>query len=179
MNIEDLIKQRKNDLDLEQPPADSWEVIQKQWKSQPPTRFNWWKVAAMVLLTLSLGLLIRNQTLQEQVSELASLGDISETYQQVEDDYLMQINQIETEISFEEVAQDEDMAWMVEELKVLDEVNDLYRQDIGKINEDQLVEVLIDYYEKKIRLLRKIQLEIERSNKFKNNENNFNDDISM
>ena len=91
----------------------------------------------------------------------------------------MQINQIETEISFEEVRGDEDMAWMVEELNVLDEVNDLYRRDIGKINEDQLVEVLIDYYEKKIRLLRKIQLEIERSNKFKNDENNYNSDIHM
>ena len=179
MNIEDLIKKRKDELDLDQPPAESWEVIQKQWKSQPPVRFNWWRVAAMILLTFFLGLLVRNQVLEEQVNELASLGDISETYQEVENDYLMQINQIETEISFEEVRGDEDMAWMVEELNVLDEVNDLYRRDIGKINEDQLVEVLIDYYEKKIRLLRKIQLEIERSNKFKNDENNYNSDIHM
>ncbi|MEQ9231256.1 MAG: hypothetical protein RIF46_11290, partial [Cyclobacteriaceae bacterium] len=49
------------------------------------------------------------------------------------------------------------------ELEALEEINKQYRADIGtEADEELLVNALIDYYEKKIRLLKKLELEINR-----------------
>lgn len=168
MNIEDYIKHRKDHLDIDNPPEELWNEIKKDWK--PEKSFSWWKAAAVVFITTSLGLLLHNLSLQNQVEELATLGDISEEYKQIEDDYLQQINTLESNMEVNEVKNQEDFNWVFEELDALEDINELYRRDIGKINEEQLVGVLIDYYEKKIRLLKKLELEIKRTNKFKDNE---------
>ncbi|MEQ9467009.1 MAG: hypothetical protein RLN88_06320 [Ekhidna sp.] len=178
MNIEDLIKKRKDELDIETPPAELWDGIRKKWK-QEPKGISWWKVAAVVFITTSVGLLIHNISLQNEVEHLASLGDISEKYRSIENDYISQVNSIESSIPIEQAKSQEDYTWIFEELKTLDEINTLYRKDIGKINEQQLVEVLMDYYEKKIRLLKKLELEIQRTNKFKNDEETNTNSVSL
>jgi len=179
MNIEELIKNRKNELDQNNPPEELWEQIRSDWKDEKQTRFFTWKAAAVVFIAATLGLLIHNIRLQQEVETLASLGDLSEEYQEMENDYLLQINQIETSLSIEEVKSNEEYQWMFEEMAALEEVNDLYRQDIGKINEDQLVEVLIDYYEKKLRLLKKLELEIKRANKYNRDEEMDSNSVRM
>ncbi len=178
MNIEDLIKKRKKELDLDIPPADIWNDIQKEWKPKK-SQFHWWKIAAIVFITLSLGLLINNFSLQKKVDELATLGDISEEYREMENSYVSQINQIESELPLEQIKAQKDLSWILEELNTLEEVNQLYRKDIGVINEDQLVGVLIDYYEKRIRLLKKLELELKRTNKFNENEETNTDNINI
>ncbi|MEQ6165639.1 MULTISPECIES: hypothetical protein [unclassified Ekhidna] len=179
MNIEDLIKKRKENLDIDSPPSDLWDGIKKDWKKEKSAKFSWWKVAAVIFIATSVGLLIHNISLQNTVDELASLGDISTEYRELENNYVSQINQLEADIPMKELKSSEDFQWILEELKTLEEVNKLYRQDIGKINEEQLVGVLVDYYEKKIKLLRKLELEIKRANKFKDNEETDTDSIRM
>ncbi|WP_424961122.1 hypothetical protein [Ekhidna sp.] len=179
MNIEDLIKKRKENLDIDSPPPDLWDGIKQEWKNEKSVKLSWWKVAAVIFITTSVGLLIHNISLQNTVDKLASLGDISTEYRELEDNYVSQINQLEANIPMKELKSNEDFQWIQEELKTLDEVNKLYRQDIGKINEEQLVGVLVDYYEKKIKLLRKLELEIKRANKFKDNEETDTDSIRM
>ena len=178
MNIEDLIKQKRDELDLETPPSDLWNDIHKDWKTKKES-FPWWKVAAIIFITFSVGLLINNVLLRQQVDELASLSDISNEYEVIEKGYITQINQLETSLPLEEISANEDLKWLAEELSMLDEVNTIYRKDIGIVNEDQLVEVLIDYYEKKIRLLKKLELEIKRLNKFNENEKTNTDNINI
>ncbi|MEP1033193.1 hypothetical protein [Ekhidna sp.] len=177
MNIEDLIKQRKEQLDVETPPTEMWDKIKKDWKSEK--NFSWWKVAAVIFIATSLGLLLHNISLQNQVEELATLGDISEEYRSIENSYLTQIIALESSIEINQARSQDDFKWIFEELNTLEEINRLYRNDIGKINEDQLVGVLIDCYEKKIRLLRKLELEIQRTNKFKDDEETNNHSIRM
>lgn len=177
MNIEELIDKRKSQLDLDTPPVELWEDIKKDWK--PERSFSWWKVAAVIFITTSIGLLLHNISLQNQVEELATLGDISEEYRSIEDAYVMQINEIESGIEINQAKIQEDYSWIFEELNTLEEINTLYRKDIGKINEDQLVGVLIDCYEKKIRLLKKLELEIERTNKFNNDEETNTDSVNL
>lgn len=179
MKIEDLIKKRKEDLNLDTPQPDLWAGIKNNWKKDRSAQFTWWKVAALIFITTSIGLLIHNISLQNTVDELASLGDISTEYRALENDYVTQINKLEAEIPMKEVKSSEDFQWILEELSTLEEVNQLYRKDIGKINEEQLVGVLVDYYEKKIKLLRKLELEIERANKFKRNEETYNNSVRM
>lgn len=177
MNIEDLIKKRKDQMDVETPPADIWDGIKSEWKAEKS--FSWWKVAAVIFITISFGLLLQNISLQSQVDELATLGDISEEYRAIEDDYLVQISELESTIEISKVRSSDDFAWIFEELNTLDKINTQYREDIGKINEEQLVGVLIDCYEKKIRLLRKLELEIKRTNKFNNDEETYTNSVSL
>ena len=177
MNIEEIIKKRKDQLEIESPPSELWDGIKKDWKKEKS--FFWWKVAAVIFITTSFGLLMHNISLQSQVEELASLGDISEEYRSIENDYISQINELESSIEITQVKSEDDYSWIFEELNNLEEVNKLYRKDIGKINEDQLVGVLIDCYEKKIRLLKKLELEIQRTNKFKNDEETNTNSFSL
>ena len=174
MKIEDLIKSRKEGLDLDIPPDELWQGIKKEWKKEKKS-FQWWKVAAIIFMTISLGLLTQNVILKQKVDKLASLGDISPEYKKVELDYLTQVSKLEATLPISEIKNKDEFEWIFQKLQTLEDINLLYRKDIGIAKKDQLVGVLIDYYEKKIRLLRKLELEIKRSNKFKSNEkNNFN-----
>ena len=177
MNIEELIKSRKDKLNLETPPPEIWDGIKKEWKKDK--RFSWWKAAAILFIATSLGLLLHNLSLQDKVEELASLGDISDEYRKIETSYEARIADLESGIKISQVKSDEDLSWIFEELAILDEINLLYRQDIGKIDDEKITEVLIDYYEKKIRLLKKLELEIRRTNKFKNDEKDNTNSVNL
>jgi hypothetical protein len=179
MNIEDIIKKRKDQLDVETPPAELWDGIKKEWKPEQNSAIQWWKVAAVLFIATSIGLLIHNITLQNKVEELATLGDISEEYHEIEKGYLSEISSLEASIPLKQVKSQEAFTWIFEELETLDQINQMYRQDIGKINETQLVGVLMDYYEKKIRLLKKLELEIQRTNKFKKDEETNTNSVSL
>jgi len=169
MKIDELIKQRKDGLDVEAPPTEVWQNIREEWKTEKHPTFEWWKVAAGIFICLSIGLLIQNRLLQSQVDELASLGDLSDDYAKVEKEYLSQVGLLEESIPLNDLKNNEDYQWVFEELQLLEEINMMYRTDIGQVNEEQLVGVLIDYYEKKIKLLKKLEMEIERnSNRNKN-----------
>lgn len=167
MKIDEIIKSKRDQLDVEQPPADLWENIRDEWKSETKkSTMSAWKVAASILLITSFGLLLYTRSLHQEIDQLASLGDISVEYKTIENQYQSEVEALETSIPLQEIGQSKDYEWLLEELKTLDQINQLYRADIGKVgNEDQLVQVLIDYYEKKIKLLKKLDLEISRDKK--------------
>ena len=178
MNIEEIIKNKRDQLDVDSPPPELWGEIKKDWKKEN-LYGSWWKVAAVIFITTTLGLLLHNISLQNKVEELASLGDISEEYRGIENDYITQIKSIESSIPISQAKTQNNFQWIFEELETLDQINTLYRQDIGKISEKQLVGVLMDYYEKRIRLLKKLELEIKRTNKLNNNEETDTNSISL
>lgn len=173
MKIEDLIKQRKEHLNIESPPDELWSEIRDNWKYNKPKGFQWWKVAAVIFLSTSIGLLGYVVLLENKVDELATLSDISASYAVVEENYQQQIAQLESEIPLNQVKQADELSWVFEELEFLEEINKNYRSDIGKnVDQNQLIEALVDYYEKKLRLLKKLELELERTKKQKNEETN-------
>ncbi|MEM6737348.1 MAG: hypothetical protein AAF620_14895 [Bacteroidota bacterium] len=170
MKIDDLIKERKDKLHVEQAPPETWEYIRQKWKNPQKSQVYWWRVAAVILFGLAISLLVHNQLLQDRVTELASLSDLSKKYQAVEKDYLRQVNELQMSLPLNEAKKAEDLRWIFEELQLLEEVNILYRKDIGRVKEEDLVGVLIDYYEKKINLLQKLKLEIERTQNLEKDE---------
>lgn len=162
MQIEDLIKKRKNHLDLENPPDDLWQNIQKDWKKKP--KYPIWKYAAILFIGVSTGLIFYASTLQRQVNQLTALSDISEDYQRLEQDYIKQINILEGELDLNKLSSNEQFEWLLSELKLLDEINKIFLKDLStSAPEDRVVKAIIDYYEKKIRILNKIELEQKRS----------------
>ncbi len=179
MKIEELINERKDQLDIEQPPEDAWGGIKQKWQQKQTKTTIWWKVAAILMVALSIGLFINNQHLKREVSKLASLSDFSDKYSIIEKSYITEIKSIENNIPIMELKTQEEYQWLFEELTLLEEVNNMYRSDIGKVNEEQLVGILIDYYEKKIKLLKKLELELERNSKQTKNEATINDHISI
>ncbi len=181
MRIEDIIKNKKDQLDLENPPEEIWDGIKSEWKnSKKDSTHQWWKVAAIVFISTSIVLLLYSLSLRNQVDQLASLGDISAEYKEVEDQYQREIASLESKINIQEVSQNDDFGWIVEEMKTLEEINELYRRDIGQAaDQHQLVGALIDYYEKKIKLLKKLELEMNRTQKFEPNEKDNTDTVSI
>ncbi len=165
LDIEQQLRDKRDRLDMEEPPKALWNNIRSEWqKPQPQSGLVvWWKVAAVLFLISSIALLVHNVVLQQEVDELASLGDISKEYRKIERSYQREINQLTSSLPLEEIIDQEEFAWMMEELEALEEINEHYRKDIGKaVDQDRLVNALMDYYEKKIRILRKLQLEINR-----------------
>lgn len=181
MRVEEIIKTHRAKLDIENPPADAWTGIRDQWKNDPKPQSNqWWKAAAAIFIASTIGLLMYSFSLQQKVNELASLGDISEKYLTMEEEYQAEISQLESSINLAEVSQQEDFSWITQEMQTLEEINDLYRKDIGKAaDQDQLVNALIDYYEKKIRLLKKLELEIDRTQKSNKDEKDDNNPLRI
>jgi len=171
-DIEQQLKDKREMLDLEEPPKALWHNIRSEWQ-KPVTKSTyatWWKVAAILFLVSSVTLLVQNAILKQEVDELASLGDISHVYRKIERNYQLEINQLTRSISLYEIGSKEEYKWVLEELQSLEEINKQYREDIGKpVDQERLINALLDYYEKKIRLLRKLQLEINRQQHEKDN----------
>ena len=70
MKIEDIIKKQKNQLDIEIPDSELWNNIKNEWKEgSNKNSFSWWKVAALVFISLSFGLLMYSLSLKNQVNE--------------------------------------------------------------------------------------------------------------
>ena len=181
MRIEDLIKEQREHLDVEEPNAETWEGIRSKWKKDAGSSYtSWWRAAAILFITSSVALLFYSLSLQNKVEQLASLGDISEDYKALESDYQSQIEVLEAGIDLQEVNSNEDLSWVLQEMKTLEEINDLYRRDIGQTpDQNQLVNALIDYYEKKIKLLKKLELEINRTKKISDDEKDDSNTVSI
>ncbi|MFK7953203.1 MAG: hypothetical protein AB8B73_10180 [Ekhidna sp.] len=167
MKIDEIINNKRDQLDVEDTPKDLWENIRNDWKTEPKKRsLDAWKIAATFLLITSFGLLFYSQSLRQEIEQLASLGDISAEYLSVEVQYKSEIETLESSIPLAQINEKNDFSWLLDELETLEKVNKKYRSDIGTIgNEEQLVKVLLDYYEKKIKLLKKLQLEMNRNEK--------------
>ena len=168
MNIEEYINSRRDQLDIETPPSDIWSEINGT-SIKPPIQ--WWRYAAIFLLftTTLMGFYI--SYLQGEVDERTRLGDLSQEYLTLEQEYLHQISLLEENVDFELLAASQNHNWLVQELQSLDKVNELFLEDLStSAPEEQIAKALIDYYEKKIRILNKIELEQKRSTKHQKNE---------
>jgi len=171
MKIDELIKNRKDQLDLESPPEELWQGIRKGWKKEP--RFPVWKYAAILLIGVSTALFLYSMSLQQRVNQLTTLGSISEEYRVMEQDYISQINLLEKQLNLKSLASNEQLDWLLKELKLLDEVNEIFLKDLSTAApEERVVQAIIDYYEKKIRILNKIELEQKRTRKHETSNNN-------
>lgn len=163
--IEQQLCDQLQQLDVEEVPESVWSGIQS--KLPKPRKGGsiqlLWKVAAVLFLATSITLILRNNSLEHQIEELASLGDISPEYRELETTYNNEINQLTSSLPMDQIINEKEFSWMIEEMKSLEEINRHYRKDIGKsVDQERLVDALIDYYEKKLRLLKKLELEINR-----------------
>ena len=170
--IERQIRDNRNQLDIETPPEDVWNSIREGWKKEgkKSSNFQLWKVAAAIFFASTIGLLAYSISLKDEVNELASLGDISPEYQKIEASYQAEILLLTSALSIDDLIKSDEYSWVMQEMQILEEINQQYRADIGNdADQELLVRALLDYYEKKIRLLKKLELEIKRHKDEKQN----------
>lgn len=164
--LEEYITQNKDSFEIENPPKEVWESLQNQIEPKSKQGFQFWKWAAAFLLLVSASLvyIVYEQNLIiTNSANLYSLGDVSPEYAEIEKGYTQSIKEITTRINLEEIDRT-DYAWLFEELRTLDELNENFRRDIYKVkDQERLVEILIDHYEKKLRILKKLEKEIQRN----------------
>lgn len=160
--FEEYIRKNRAQLDVEDTDYDAlWEGIQS---AQTPKKSKgiWW-VAAVLVPAFALLLFYNSGEEQVPNEKLYSLSDISPEFEKVEKEFQQDITEKLERIEKED--HDVDIEFLWDELEDLEEVNKAYRKDIGKVEDERLIQALLDYYEKKMRILEKILKEVERSKK--------------
>jgi hypothetical protein len=151
----------RSQLDLINPPKDVWTKISAHTigtKSLGRTNLVW-KSAAIILLGMTIGLSI---LLLKGDPAPHSLSDISQEYKQIETDYQREIHDLSARLMINEINQEE-FEWIFDELAMLDKIQSQYLRDLAKGgHREKVIGVLIDQYEKKLNLLKKLELELNR-----------------
>lgn len=121
--------------------------------------------AILVLIGISIWMFSQSSMQQEQTIQLADyLPEIAAQ----EKEFQRLITQKESELDISNINQKEYQEIFLE-LQLLDEIRGEYLKDVPSFNQkDQLVEVLLKYYERKIRILERLSNEIEKKKKYEN-----------
>lgn len=160
-DLEKHIRENRAGLDTEKVPGSSWKVIEQRTGLKKKAAWaDYLKIAAGISIGLLIGLLLYQQ--DTNIEHLYSLGDIAPEYARVEDEYQETVEELYQKIDFQNLDSAE-YQWLLEEIDYIDELNVELRKDIdSNVNSEKLVKSLIDHYEKKIRLLERLELEINR-----------------
>ncbi|MEZ5104938.1 MAG: hypothetical protein R2757_10620 [Draconibacterium sp.] len=171
MELEKYLTKNRLRLDVDEPDNERiWERINSGLKKDRQLQSNWfWKIAAVFLFGVLTTYVVVKETSKEQVV-IITLGDISKELGQREAELKQVVNTKWKEIEPLTQEQKTEFQFLLNELNELDEVYKTYEKDLYITGEnEQIINVLLDYYEKKIRILNRLSLEIQKQ---KNNENN-------
>jgi hypothetical protein len=170
MDLEKYLKEKRWKLDVEEPDEDAiWSGIQQKKSSRHFVLPSWfWKVAAIFLFAVLMTYTVTNRQNKNQVV-VVTLADISKDLGQEE----AQLKQL-VSLKWEEVEQQlptdkNDLKFLFDELRELDKVYADYQKDLYKTGpNEQIIEAMLDYYQKKIRLLNRMLMEIQKQKEHEN-----------
>ncbi|WP_372647366.1 hypothetical protein [Draconibacterium sp.] len=163
--LEKYLKEQRLMLDVEEPKPDIvWEGIRNQLhqnkKQNLPQWF--WKVAAIFLFVVSATYFVVNETSDKQMV-IVQLSDISEELGNKEASLQKVVNAKWKMVEQELPEDNSEIQFLLNELNNLDQIYATYQKDLNNtIDNEPVIHVLLDYYEKKIKVLNRILLEIEK-----------------
>jgi len=170
MSIKEYIDKNRAQLDQAEPPTELWSSISGQIKAPPKKRFPYYWVAAILIVALSVPLFWQTDFIQSKQEPKRQV--LPSSFLSLEKNYSRDLDSLQSRIPLAELEQDPNLNWILEELQALEKINEKYRADIGKgVPEEELVKVLIDYYEKRLHLLIRIERELKRKEKHHPHEN--------
>ena len=168
-DLEKIIKKKHLKLDVEEPETDLiWEGIRSGIHKRKGLPEWFWKAAAIFIFAVSASYFIVNETSKNQASVL-SLADISNELGDREQQLQHQVNlkweQVLPQLSYE----NEEIKFLLNELKQLDAIYVTYQKDLNQtLGNEPVIKAMLDYYEKKIKLLNRILMEIEKQKHYEN-----------
>ncbi len=172
--FEKYIRQHRAELDTEKPDRDYlWEGIQVTLlKKKYKRKVKIWQVAAVLFGVIALGqlsYLFLNSSGGEnnQVVATDTIYNSGQNgaFQALEANYQKEVEALENQVQSKKINHSE-YAILFEELDYIKEVEGEFRSDIPLVNDkERLAEILVDTYEKKIKLLERLLEQIERDEK--------------
>ncbi len=167
IDLEKYLKTRRQQLDVEEPDdAVLWEGIRKEIISEKKTTgFNLWKVAAIFLAIFTLSYIVYNELSKEKEREFTlsqinqSLGDREKAYQQM---VLLKMQ----DANIQELSKRPEKDILPVLINELNELDTIYDDAINDLKQngylEQIVEIIFDTYEKRIRILEQIIMETQK-----------------
>ena len=163
-DLEKYLKENRLKLDTDEPNEDLiWRGIEGGINKKDNLLPHWfWKVAAIFLFVVSASYLIINET-KEETNTLFSLADISEDLGKQEAELQQLVS-----LKWEEVKpfiadESSNIQFLIDELNELGHVYESYQEDLKNTGaNEQIINALLDYYTKKIRILSRISHEIQK-----------------
>lgn len=170
-NIEKYLKEKRLNLDVEEPEQDLiWEGIRSGLQEKKQGLPNWfWKVAAIFIFAVSATYFVVNETSEKQIVVL-TLSDVSKNLGKQENELKQLIDLKWAEVQQQLPEENTNLQFLLDELNGLDEIYNSYQKDLNKtLNNEPVIRAMLDYYEKKTKLLNRLLLEIEKQ-KYHENE---------
>jgi hypothetical protein len=170
LDIEKYLKKNRLRLDAEQPYDDRiWNEIRKEIQKEKTVQSNWfWKIAAVFLFGVLITYIVVKESTKQQVV-IVTLADVSKELGQQEAELKLIADKKWEELQPISAKEKSQFQFLFDELNELDNIYKTYEKDLYTVGEnEQIINVLLDYYEKKIRILNRLSLEIQKQ---KNNEN--------
>jgi len=167
IDLEKYLKKRRQQLDVEEPDdAVLWEGIRKEIISEKKTTgFNLWKVAAIFLAIFTLSYIVYNELSKEKEREFTlsqinqSLGEREKAYQQM---VLLKMQ----DANIQELSKRPEKDILPVLINELNELDTIYDDAINDLKQngylEQIVEIIFDTYEKRIRILEQIIMETQK-----------------
>lgn len=163
-NLEKYLREQRFKLDVEEPESDLiWEGIRNGIHEKKRGLPNWfWKVAAIFIFVISATYFVMNETTNKQVV-VVTLSDISKDLGKQENELKQEVNLKWAEVQQLLPQEDTDLKFLLDELNELDDIYVAYQKDLNQtIDNEPVIRVMLDYYEKKIQTLNRLLLEIEK-----------------
>jgi len=166
----------RDQFDVESPDELIWQNISVEFKNsqkQKYSRINFWKVAASILLMTTIGLtfLIWKNSRENNDLSQSKITQLAPEFVVIEKKYQRSIDELSSEINLESISTDHKLGWLRNELDTMDSVNaELLKEHLTERNKERLIQIMIDHYEKKLKLLKRIEHEIKRIKNEKGNE---------
>jgi len=162
--IEKYLKEKRLKLDIEEPEQDMiWEGIKNGLQQKKQGLPEWfWKVAALFIFAISVTYIALNDTSEKQIV-IIELADISKDLgaQETELQRLVHVKWEKVQQQLPE--ENTELQFLLDELHELDEIYNTYQKDLNQtINNEPVIRAMLDYYEKKVKILNRLLLEIEK-----------------
>ena len=169
--LETYLEENRQRMDVDQhEEAMIWQHVQEKLSKKSTSRkMLFRKIAAAVFVLLSITYIIYNESKPPNVV-IVGLSDISPELARQETEYKKMLIQKTNEIKISP-SQKEQLQFLYNELHELDTIYNSYLDDLNQSGaNEQIIRSLLDYYEKKIRVLDRILNETQKMKDHENNE---------
>jgi hypothetical protein len=161
-------------MDVEKPDEEYiWKGISEGLnKKRNQKKLLYWKIAASILIIISLGLLFQNTLWRSQIKNELILAGYSKEIVKQEKNLIKQINNYQQQLKKSEIDKKK-LATDFSKIEEIDRLIKQYSDDLKNYGPDQrILNTLIDLYNKKIMVMDRMLNEIQKSKKNENKEIN-------
>ena len=173
INIEKYLKDKRDQLDVEQPDDMMlWEGIRKGIQEEKRTpRFNYWRIAAIFLAIFILSYIVYNEISKEKEREF-TLSQINESLGEREKEYQQMIMLKMQAANIQDLSVNMENEILPVLFNELNELDTIYQDAMNDLKQhgylEQIVNIIFDTYEKRMRILEQIIMESQKLEMYEN-----------